>query len=69
MPSAVSNSECSASSPAKGAIAAARNGGPGAQSIAIARFFAETQATAAAGLKETIMTGADATLAPEALSA
>jgi hypothetical protein len=54
---------------AKGALAAARNGGTGAQSIAIARFFAETQATAAAGLKETIMTGADATLAPEALSA
>jgi acyl-CoA dehydrogenase len=54
---------------AKGALAAARNGGTGPQSIAIARFFAETQATAAAGLKETIMTGADATLAPEALSA
>ena len=54
---------------AKGALAAARNGGTGAQSIAIARFFAETQATAAAGLKDTIMTGADATLAPEALSA
>jgi len=54
---------------AKGALAAARNGGTGAQAIAIARFFAETQATAAAGLKETIVTGADATLALEALSA
>ena len=41
------------------------------QAIAIARFFAETLATAAPGLKETVIAGADATLAltPEALSA
>ena len=39
-----------------------------AQPIAIARFFAETLATAAPGLKETVIAGADATLAltPEA---
>ena len=58
---------------AKGALAAARGGavGSAAQAIALARFFAETQATAAAGLKETVIGGADATLAlsPESLSA
>jgi hypothetical protein len=62
---------------AKGALAAARDGAangqrePAAQAIAIARFFAETLATAAPGLKETVIAGADATLAlaPEALSA
>jgi hypothetical protein len=37
----------------------------------VARFFAENLATAAPGLKDTILTGADSTLAlePEALSA
>ena len=58
---------------ARGALAAARNGasGPAATRIAIARFFAENLATAAPGLKDTILTGADSTLAlePEALSA
>jgi hypothetical protein len=62
---------------AKGALAAAREGvahGQGdqaGQAIAIARFFAETLATAAPGLKETVVTGADATLAlaPQAFSA
>jgi hypothetical protein len=59
---------------ARGALAAARNGaanGRAQQPIAIARFFAETLATAAPGLKETVIAGADATLAlsPEALSA
>ena len=55
---------------AKGALAAARDGAAGtAQAIAIARFFAETLATAAPGLKETVIAGADATLALEGLSA
>jgi hypothetical protein len=58
---------------AKGALAAAREDGAGtpAQAIAIARFFAENLATAAPGLKETVVAGADATLAltPAALSA
>ena len=62
---------------AKGALAAAREGGANgqgegaAQAIAIARFFAENLATAAPGLKETVIAGADATLAltPQALSA
>jgi alkylation response protein AidB-like acyl-CoA dehydrogenase len=56
---------------AKGALAAARDGAVSGQAIAIARFFAETLATAAPGLKETVIAGADATLAltPEALSA
>jgi hypothetical protein len=55
---------------ARGALAAARDGAA-AQPIAIARFFAENIATAAAGLKDTVVGGADATLmlAPEALSA
>ena len=58
---------------AKGALAAARDGAataPG-QPIAVARFFAENLATAAPGLKETVVAGADAMLAltPEALSA
>ncbi len=57
---------------ARGALAAARDGGQGqcmAQPIAIARFFAENLATAAAGLKDTVVGGADATLmlASEAL--
>ena len=58
---------------ARGALAAARNGamGSAAARIAVARFFAENLATAAPGLKDTILTGADSTLAlePEALSA
>ncbi len=58
---------------ARGALAAARNGpaGSAAARIAVARFFAENLATAAPGLKDTIVTGADSTLAlePEALSA
>jgi alkylation response protein AidB-like acyl-CoA dehydrogenase len=59
---------------ARGALAAVRDGGQGqatAQPIALARFFAENLATAATGLKETVVGGADSTLmlAPEALSA
>jgi len=58
---------------AKGALAAARNGSGAShgQPIAIARFFAENLATAAPGLKDTVVGGADSTLglAPEALSA
>jgi acyl-CoA dehydrogenase len=55
---------------ARGALAAARNGGQ-AQPIAIARFFAENIASAAPGLKETVIGGAESTLMlePEALSA
>ena len=47
------------------ALAAARDGAANAQAqqIAVARFFAENLATAATGLKETVMTGADSTLA------
>jgi len=57
---------------AKGALAGTRNGGGeahGAQPIAIARFFAETLATAAPGLKDSVRDGAAATLmlAPDAL--
>jgi len=54
---------------AKGALAAARDSGettgPSAakQAIAIARFFAENLATAAPGLKETVVSGADSALA------
>jgi hypothetical protein len=56
---------------ARVALAAARNGAGSAQAIVIARFFAENLATAAPGLKETIVSGADTTLAmaDEALSA
>ena len=58
---------------ARGALAASRNGATGgsAQSIAIARFFAENLATAAGGLKDTVISGAESALAlePEALSA
>src|SRR5215510_11389665 len=55
---------------ARGALAAARDGAQ-TQPIAIARFFAENLATAASGLRDTVVGGADATLmlAPEALSA
>jgi hypothetical protein len=47
------------------ALAAARDGTANtqAQQIAVARFFAENLATAATGLKETVMTGADSALA------
>jgi hypothetical protein len=51
-----------------GALAAARDGGR-TQPIAVARFFAENLATAATGLKDTVVGGADSTLVPEALSA
>jgi alkylation response protein AidB-like acyl-CoA dehydrogenase len=56
---------------AKGALDAVRTGTADASAVAVARFFAETLATAAPGLKETVLAGADATLAftPEALSA
>jgi hypothetical protein len=58
---------------ARSALAAAREGGGNghAQPIAVARFFAENIASAAPGLKETVIGGADSTLmlAPEALSA
>jgi acyl-CoA dehydrogenase len=55
---------------ARGALAAARDGGASAQPIAIARFFAENLATAAGGLKDTVVGGADSTLmATEVLSA
>ena len=55
---------------ARGALAAARNGGQ-TEPIAIARFFAENIASAATGLKETVIGGAESTLmlSPEALSA
>jgi alkylation response protein AidB-like acyl-CoA dehydrogenase len=46
---------------ARGALAAARNGGQ-AQPIAIARFFAENIVTAAPGLKEAVTGGAESTL-------
>jgi hypothetical protein len=47
---------------AKGALAAARDSTANGQSIAVARFFAENLATAAPGLKETVVSGADSTL-------
>jgi alkylation response protein AidB-like acyl-CoA dehydrogenase len=56
---------------AKGALAAARGGTVNgqAQPILLARFFAENLATAAPGLKETIIAGAESALAPaEALA-
>ena len=51
---------------AKGALAAARDGASNgqAQPILLARFFAENLATAAPGLKETVIAGADSALAP-----
>ena len=57
---------------AKGALAAARDGAANGQSqaIAVARFFAENLATAAPGLKETVIAGADSALAlPDAMTA
>jgi acyl-CoA dehydrogenase len=58
---------------AKGALAAARNGGGdglgASQPIAVARFFAETLATAAPGLKDSIVDGAAALLlSPDTLA-
>jgi hypothetical protein len=55
---------------ARGALAAARAAGT-SEPIALARFFAENLATAATGLKDAVVGGADSTLmlAPEALSA
>jgi alkylation response protein AidB-like acyl-CoA dehydrogenase len=53
---------------AMGALAAARSGAAaGAKPIALARFFAENVATAAPGLNETILKGADSALEPAAL--
>jgi alkylation response protein AidB-like acyl-CoA dehydrogenase len=64
---------------AKGALAAVRAGAATAQitaeanpqAVAVARFFAETLATAAPGLRETVLAGAEVTLAmtPAAVSA
>ncbi|MEZ5850796.1 MAG: acyl-CoA dehydrogenase family protein [Hyphomicrobiaceae bacterium] len=55
---------------ARGALAAAREDAAGATRIALARFFAENLTTAAGGLKDTIVSGADSTLLlePEALA-
>ncbi len=55
---------------ARGALAAAREDASGAARIALARFFAENLTTAAGGLKDTIVSGADSTLLlePEALA-
>jgi alkylation response protein AidB-like acyl-CoA dehydrogenase len=47
---------------ARGALAAARDGGQ-TEPIAVARFFAENIATGAGGLKETVVSGADSALA------
>jgi acyl-CoA dehydrogenase len=57
---------------AKGALAAARDSATNGQSqaITVARFFAENLATAAPGLKETVIAGADSALAlPDAMTA
>jgi hypothetical protein len=57
---------------AKGALAATRDGAANGQSqaIAVARFFAENLATAAPGLKETVIAGADSALSlPDAMTA
>jgi alkylation response protein AidB-like acyl-CoA dehydrogenase len=55
---------------ARGALAAARNGGQ-AEPIAVARFFAENIASVAGGLKDTVIGGAESTLmlSPDVLSA
>jgi acyl-CoA dehydrogenase len=47
---------------ARGALAEARDGQPGSAHVAVARFFAENLVTAASGLKETVIGGADSTL-------
>ena len=55
---------------ARGALAAARNGSGGhGQAIPVARFFAENIATAADGLKDMVVSGAESALAKDALSA
>ena len=57
---------------AREALAASRDGGPGAaERIARARVFAETQAVAADGLRDVVTTGADGILAiaPDQLTA
>ena len=47
---------------ARGALASAREGLATSPHVAVARFFAENLATAAPGLKETVIGGADSTL-------
>ena len=47
---------------ARGALAVVREGAGGAHHVALARFFAENLATAASGLKETVVGGAESTL-------
>jgi len=56
---------------ARGALTAARVAGTPTERIALARYFAENLATAAPGLKDSITSGAEATLMlePDALSA
>ncbi|MGE0626569.1 MAG: acyl-CoA dehydrogenase [Hyphomicrobiaceae bacterium] len=56
---------------AQGALLAARDGGNPADAVVLARFFAENLATAAPGLAESVMSGAESVLAPtsEMLSA
>ncbi len=48
---------------ARGALLAVRGGEAGNAQVAYARFFAENLATAAAGLKDTVVGGAESTLA------
>jgi acyl-CoA dehydrogenase len=48
---------------ARGALLAAREGNITSHHVALARFFAENLATAAGGLKDTVIGGADSTLA------
>ncbi len=48
---------------ARGALLAAREGNSTSHHVALARFFAENLTTAASGLKETVVAGADSTLA------
>jgi alkylation response protein AidB-like acyl-CoA dehydrogenase len=47
---------------ARGALLAVREGNASSHHVALARFFAENLATAAPGLKETVIGGADSTL-------
>jgi acyl-CoA dehydrogenase len=47
---------------ARGALLSAREGAASSSHVAVARFFAENLATAAPGLKETVVGGADSTL-------
>jgi hypothetical protein len=57
---------------ARGALAAVRTGtqGEAIKRVALARYFAENHAVTAASLKDTIMTGGEATLLlePDALA-